>query len=291
MTSRMPNPGTVVTLWFVNTDQPLAAVTSGTHADRGFGRKYLAQLNPRWPITPIGQFPLNRSVPASADEFYIAGYPHVTMVQTVRDDILELSTIDPRLLHSLPAEDVYIFAVNTTTGYAGCAHFSAAGGDLQPQRLFAAKRNRVYEDVGLPEPFEQPLWAGEVSPPSDDPLDLPFAPTDFVTAAHQHWLGFTVDAQGPSLFVSAFAVDGRPEPKVAAPRAKHSMEHLIESSAKKLQLHPADRDYDDYERPLQEVPNTSLPIKDTLVSGVKQASAVVGSIAGSLYQAWKHRKR
>ncbi|WP_394281940.1 DUF6928 family protein, partial [Corynebacterium sp.] len=45
----------VVTLWFINTDDVAGVVTREPKADRGFGRKYLAQLNPAWPITPIGQ--------------------------------------------------------------------------------------------------------------------------------------------------------------------------------------------------------------------------------------------
>ena len=55
--------GAVLTLWFLTTDDPASVLTAEPRADRGFGRKYLAQLNPAWPITPIGQFPLNRSTP------------------------------------------------------------------------------------------------------------------------------------------------------------------------------------------------------------------------------------
>ena len=65
---------TVITLWFVTATHPEKVIATMPRADRGFGRKLLSQLNPRWPITPIGQFALNRSAQPSRSEFYIAGF-------------------------------------------------------------------------------------------------------------------------------------------------------------------------------------------------------------------------
>ena len=46
----MPAPHqAVVTLWFVTAANPARILAAEPKADRGFGRKYLAQLNPRWP--------------------------------------------------------------------------------------------------------------------------------------------------------------------------------------------------------------------------------------------------
>ncbi len=139
----------VVTLWFITAAEPARTLRAEPKADRGYGRKYLAHLNPAWPITPIGQFDLNRSVPASPGEFYVGGYPGVAIVQTVINNAHQLSELDARLLTSIPATDVYALAANPSTGLGGIAHWR--GGTLK--RSFCARRNRVYEDIGFPEDF------------------------------------------------------------------------------------------------------------------------------------------
>ena len=47
----------VVTFWFITAANPREVLESEPKADRGFGRKLLAQINPAWPIT-------DRRVPA-----------------------------------------------------------------------------------------------------------------------------------------------------------------------------------------------------------------------------------
>ncbi|HHT58184.1 DUF6928 family protein, partial [Corynebacterium stationis] len=71
----------VLNIWYVNIDNPASILETEPKADRGYGRKFLAQLNPLFPVTPIGQFPLNRSAQADDHEFYIGGYPGITVVQ------------------------------------------------------------------------------------------------------------------------------------------------------------------------------------------------------------------
>lgn len=235
----VPRHNGIVTLWFVTSARPEAVIAQHPKADRGFGRKLLAQMNPRWPITPIGQFYLNRSAKASTGEFYIAGYPGLAVVQTVLEDITRLSEIPRKLRTCVPAADVYVFAENREEGIGGFAHFS---GD-KLRRSFCAKRSQVFEDHGLPEPFESPFWKGERAEPAG-PIDLPFIPLDLMEQAKQSWLGFGEDAD---VHVAAFAIDGRPEPKVdPRPKAHNPTERAQETSATasaKLGF----RDYDDYE--------------------------------------------
>ena len=95
---------TVITLWFVTATHPEKVIATMPRADRGFGRKLLSQLNPRWPITPIGQFALNRSAQPSRSEFYIAGFPGLSIIQTVVDDFTMISGIDHALRTAIPAE-------------------------------------------------------------------------------------------------------------------------------------------------------------------------------------------
>ncbi|MHA2788423.1 DUF6928 family protein [Corynebacterium sp. S7] len=227
----------VVTWWFVNTDDVASVVSQEPKADRGFGRKYLAQLNPAWPITPIGQFPLNRSARPSREEYYIAGYPGVTIVQTFLDEVDTLSDTPERLRKSVHAKDVYVFARGTDSSFAGFAHFQ---GD-KVLRSFTATRTSVIEDLGLPEPFEAPYWAGEMNDQLGG-IALPFEPLDMTIAAHEAWLGVDISPTGPDINVVAFAVDGRPEPKVDPPPKR--VKSVDEVAAKFSASHS---DYDDYE--------------------------------------------
>lgn len=232
----------VVTLYFVNTDHPAHVLAAEPRADRGFGRKYLAQLNPRWPITPIGQFSLNRSVEASENEFYIAGFLGLSLVHTYLPDVRRISEIDETLRHSLPAKDLYVTAVSADRGYGAFAHWQ--GDSLV--RAFAARRERVYEDEGIPAAFELPYWAGEKAPGGGSGIDLPFAPIDLVTEATRAWVGISPD--GPDVNVVGYATDGRPEPTVAhvPPTLSTSISGLVAAASSKLGLNPVDRDYDDY---------------------------------------------
>ena len=232
---------TVVTLWFVTAADPARIIAAEPRADRGFGRKYLAQLNPAWPITPIGEFTLNRSAHASAGEYYVAGFPGVTIVQTILTDTPALSDISPRLLDSVPAAEVYAFAVNEESGYGGIAHWR--GGVLK--RSLCAERSRTYEDVGLPVPFEAPFWAGERAEAIGG-ISLPFEPVDLVAAAQQAWLGVDVSPEGPDIHVVAYAVDGRP-----APRAVDGPRRQRERDARREPVSLASG-YDDYETPTEE---------------------------------------
>ncbi|AZA10971.1 DUF6928 family protein [Corynebacterium gerontici] len=233
-----PNHDAVVTCWYVTTADPEAVISARPKADRGFGRKLLAQLNPSWPITPIGQFALNRSAQASVNEFYIAGFPGVSIIQTTLE-ITKPSELPEYLLKAIPAAEVFVFLSNQSTGYGGFAHFN--GGKVK--RSFAARRARVYEDLGLPEPFEQPFWAGERAEAIGG-IALPFEPVDLVEEAQCAWLGFN-PAEANDINVVAYAIDGRPEPKMA-PRPT-TVGQIAQRASAKLGLGEQRSDYDDYE--------------------------------------------
>ncbi|MDO4910547.1 MAG: hypothetical protein Q3972_02245 [Corynebacterium sp.] len=250
------NTSAVVTLWYITTAEPQAVLSKGPKADRGFGRKLLSMLNPTWPVTPIGQFPLNRSAQASPGEFYIGGYPRLTVIQTVLDDATHLSAIPQRLLKAVPAADIYAYAVNGQSGLGGIAHWR--GTSLK--RAFVATQNRIFEDYGVPEPFENPLWAK--AEPGQSGINLPFHPIELVAAAQEGWLGFRVDETGPEVNVVAYAIDGRPEPTTATPgrSTRPSAKSQFKASSAQIGADSADidgsvekydgdhdDDYDDYE--------------------------------------------
>ena len=135
----------VVTMWFVTAADPSSVLAAEPGPDRGFGRKYLALLDPRLPVAPIGDFPLNRSAPAGPGEFYIGGFDGLALVQTVLEVDL-LSELPERYLRGIAATDVYAFIAEHDTGFGAFAHWRA--GELK--RAFTATRVKILEDAGLP---------------------------------------------------------------------------------------------------------------------------------------------
>lgn len=230
----------VLTLWFVTAAHPEKIIAMSPRADRGFGRKLLAMLNPRWQVTPIGQFSLNRSAAPSAGEFYIAAFPGISVIQMVLPDSTLLSTLDERFVRAIPAADVYACGINEESGFGGFAHWQG----MALKRAFAAKRDRVYEDIGLVEPFERPFWAGDCAD-SARGIALPFNPHAIAKAAESAWLGFD-PATSPDINVVGYAVDGRPEPKMHSSAAK-DVGRIASQASAKLGIGSKRRGYDDYE--------------------------------------------
>lgn len=269
----------VLTLWFLDSaDNPAEVLENNPVADRGFGRKYLAQMYPSAPITLLGQFPLNRSAQASADEFYIGAYPGITVLQTVIDDALTLSELSPQLRDSLPATDVYAFAFNDDTGFGGIAHWH--NGELY--RSLTATRYATFENEGLPDGFEAPLWAGERSPQLGG-IALPFAPADLLADAHKAWLGIDFSADGPDIDVVGFALDGRPEPKFARGRNGGSHALVRKNSAARPSTATGSNssaalteNYDDYENHAAQAEQSS--ITETFMTGATTTARVVGKL-------------
>lgn len=228
---------TVVTLWFVTASEPEKVVAAAYRADRGFGRKLLAQLHPTAPVALIGQFSLNHSASASRGEYYIAGFPGLSIIQTTVTNLSSLSTLNPLLLRSIPATDIYAFATDDATGFGAFAHWN--GTTLK--RSFAATPTRVFDDIGLVEAFESPFWSG-TNAALPERISLPFAPIDLARTAEKAWLGFDPKT-APNINVVAYAIDGRPEPKFADTPIREARQSPLE----KLDAATAARPYDDYE--------------------------------------------
>lgn len=270
---------TLVTLWFVNAANPSTVVHQEHKVNRGFARKYLAQLNPAWPLTHIGDFDMTRSATPGTDEFYIGGYPGLSVVQTVIPGLRKLSELPERYRTLVSAADVYASCVvadpetaaSTKPGdggdpaskevdetFGGFAHW--AGGKLK--RSFSATRETVFEDVGLPGEFEAEFWAGTTEAHG---IQLPFIPAELATAAIEAWLGFSVSGSGPALPIAAFAVDGRPEAKSSE---YDGLTHGRPQPEDKVSVYADEQGYDDY----------AAPSGDSEPSGAEVAKNVLNSL-------------
>lgn len=282
----------VLTLWYVtvgDSSEPAADIAkvlnANPKADRGFGRKYLSQLNPAFPVTPIGQFPLGRSAQADVGEFYIGGYPGVTVVQTViMDDALTLSKLSPLLLRAINAKHIFAFASNEEEGYAGMAHWE----NYELKRSLCSTRTEFIEDIGLPEPYEGPYWAGDHRPSTFGAITLPFVPKELMQKAERTWLGVEIGENGPNLDVVGYAIDGRPEPKVDPAPAPKSTSELVETSAAKLGVGPANGDYDDYADPEAEPEST---ISESAQRTAHDLADLGRTIASRVVTFFKNRRR
>lgn len=78
---------------------------------------------------------------------------------------------------------------------------------------------------------------------------MPFNPIELVHEAQRAWLGFDATTS-PDINVVAYATDGRPEPRIAAPRIINS-EEVTRSAVEKLGLRESAfyDDYEEYEAP------------------------------------------
>lgn len=295
----MGSPDTVVTLWFASAAVPVQVLRAEPTPDRGFARKYLAQLGVRLSIegsantfgdfsspTHIGDFDMNRSAPPGRAEFYIGGYPGLSLVQTVLPEPCLMSQVPAPLRELIAAADLYVTCrtPDAPDGLGGFAHWS--GGTLK--RAFTATRDKIYEDTGLPEPFEAPFWEGNVEATG---IQLPFRPGEFAAAAEEHWLGFRVEREGIDIPVCAFALDGRAAPRAVPGDSRPASRPRTSQHPQRppKPQNPLPPGYDDYaEGKESAVRSTSDLLKGATVSAVTGVGrGVVGGVR--LLQTGAHR--
>ena len=270
----MEDAKTLVTLWFVSAAQPRTILEAASHPDRGFAGKYLAQYNPSWPLTHIGDFDMTRSAPPGVDEFYIGGYGGLSVVQTVFTGQLVISEIPERYRTLVNSTDVYAVAVGTSDSpeefaeYGAFAHW--AGGTLK--RAFSATRETVFEDQGLPYAFESSFWAGNAPATG---IQLPFIPAQLARAAEKEWLSFSPADADLDVFISAFATDGRPEVK-----AEIKPERLTgrgNSRSQEIASSSSEQGYDDYSELRSSSRSEEPSNKQLAVDLAKAAGSAIGA--------------
>lgn len=148
-------------------------------------------------------------------EIYIGGFDGVAIIQYVpasfpgyEFDVSHLSALPMKLIESIPASDIYAFAADDHSQLGGFAHWHEG----RLERSFCSNRASVFEDTGLPEPFETPFWAGERSHGAHRGIELSFLPAELAMEALHSWLGLSLTSTSMDVPVAAFAIDGRPRP-------------------------------------------------------------------------------
>ncbi|GAA4407436.1 DUF6928 family protein [Tsukamurella soli] len=122
---------------------------------------------------------------------YVGSYGGLTVVTHADVAVVRPSELDPSWLDLVRAAQTFLLVTHPDRSIGAFAHWS--GDELK--RSFAAHPVDILEDIGLPELFEGPFWAGErplaYAPGVDpDPRALPFHPMEFAEQANREWLGF-----------------------------------------------------------------------------------------------------
>lgn len=195
------------TLWYVDAADPAAALRDAT-SDRDAAAALAAQLHPGLEVTYLGDESLSEARVLNEGEVVVGCYPGVSIVRTGESLPPVPSSLVEHWIHPTGSRHTYLCSSSPVTkagSWGAFAHWD--GADLK--RSFSATPAHIVEDLGLPQVWERPFWAGEhpVRPRIDvlpDPQTLPFNPGEFAEAAPRAWLGEDLDPA--SVTVSRFAV-------------------------------------------------------------------------------------
>lgn len=195
------------TIWYVDATEP-ASVLRDAEPDRDAARDLVGQLHPGLEVSYLGDEPLTDAAKPEAGEVIAGWYPGVVVVRTGESLPPVPSSLVEHWIHPTGFRHTFLCSSSPVTkagSWGAFAHWDH--GELK--RSFSATPVHIIEDLGLPQVWERPFWAGEhpVRPSLDvlpDPQTLPFNPGEFAEAAPRGWLGDDLDPA--SITVSRFAV-------------------------------------------------------------------------------------
>ncbi|QBJ97368.1 hypothetical protein ERC79_16555 [Rhodococcus sp. ABRD24] len=201
------------TIWYVDVADPVSALRQA-ECDRGGARDLAAELHPGLEVEFLGDEPLSRATEPAEGEVYIGRYPGVTVVCTSEPLPPTPSTIPQSWTRTMVSKRTYLFASNPHRPWGAFARWE----DGELKHSFSATSVHILENLGVPQVWERPYWAGEhpVRHPIEvmpDPQTLPFDPIELTEAAHHAWIGFRrhdptgdTDLDALAVTVSRFAV-------------------------------------------------------------------------------------
>ncbi|NLG56746.1 MAG: hypothetical protein GX542_14060 [Rhodococcus sp.] len=185
------------TLWYVDSPRPVLALRNypdpHTESAASLARTLFGE-----DVTHVGTAPLADVAAGSEGVLHIGVFPGVTVVCLPLPDGMLPSQL-PQQWRRRDGQGRTLLVMSSEDGARG-SFAEWHGKDLH--RAFCADAAHIFEDHGLPQPWEQPFWGGEfpmkyplnVLP---DPQMLPFHPQHFAESANREWLGFRYTAVGP----------------------------------------------------------------------------------------------
>ncbi|PTR28699.1 hypothetical protein C8K36_10360 [Rhodococcus sp. OK519] len=198
---------TASTIWYVDAPERVSTLPDAA-PDRDAAQALAAALHPGLDVSFLGNEQLSEAVKPEPGEVIVGCYPGVAVVRTGEALPPTPSTLVEHWIRPTDAAHTYLCSSTppmAAGSWGAFAHWE--NGELK--RSFSATPVHIIEDVGLPQVWERPFWAGDhPAPPMmdvlPDPQTLPFDPGAFAEAAPHAWLGDDLDAS--SITVCRFAV-------------------------------------------------------------------------------------
>ncbi|GAB2665787.1 hypothetical protein ABI214_08730 [Prescottella soli] len=195
------------TLWYVDAADPATTLRDAT-PDRDAAQALAVQLHPGLVATHLGDEFLSEATSLEDGEIAVGCYPGVSVVRTGESLPPVPSSLVEHWIHPTGFRHTYLSSSSPVTkagSWGAFAHWDGA----ELKRSFSATPVHIIENLGLPQVWERPFWAGErpARPFLDvlpDPQTLPFSPGEFAEAAPYAWLGEDLDPA--SITMSRFAV-------------------------------------------------------------------------------------
>ncbi|RVW06415.1 DUF6928 family protein [Rhodococcus spongiicola] len=195
------------TLWYVDVDDPIAALRDAT-PDRDAAQALAVQLHPGLEVTRLGDESLSEATELEEGEIVVGCFAGVSIVRTGESLPPAPSSLVEHWIDPTGSRHTYLYSSSSVTGVGSWGAFAHWDG-AELKRSFSATPIHIIEDLGLPQVWERPFWAGEhpMQPSVDvlpDPQTLPFDPAEFAEAASRAWLGEELNPA--SISVSRFAI-------------------------------------------------------------------------------------
>ncbi|OYD68393.1 DUF6928 family protein [Rhodococcus sp. OK302] len=235
----------VSTIWFIDSSDARAELSTYPQPDQSAALATAKRLYPGKDFESLGPHPLSTAATVQPGYVFVGVYQNISVVCST-----ELSSVLPSELPATWLLSPHAPRTLLVSSVPGRAQGSfALWEDGQLRRSFSALPIDIVENIGIPETWELPYWAGEHPlryPPGvlPDPQSLPFHPQQFAEAANAEWLGFRYtgtphddDLDKTQILLWGFKIHQKVEaPKITlelvAPKAK------LELAAPKVEPEP-----------------------------------------------------
>lgn len=176
----------VSTLWFARRPRDARGLVLDSAATESLATAFHSE-----PLPPAHPATVADTAALIPGDLLVGVYGDLAFVATTELQTHSPASTDEHWLQTVPAGEVYLLSTDPEAGVGAFAIWV----DGKLRRAFAGDPVTILEDVGVPEPFEGPFWAGErplVYAPGAvaDPQDLPFHPQELAEDSFRAWLGF-----------------------------------------------------------------------------------------------------
>ncbi len=176
----------VSTLWFARRPRDVRGLVLDSAATESLATAFHSE-----PLPPAHPATVADTAALIPGDLLVGVYGDLAFVATTELQTHSPASTDEHWLQTVPAAEVYLLSTDPDAGIGAFAIWV----DGKLRRAFAGDPVTILEDVGVPEPFEGPFWAGErplVYAPGAvaDAQDLPFHPQELAEDSFRAWLGF-----------------------------------------------------------------------------------------------------